>query len=75
MNFFNKISQDIADLSLHIKRLKKANQFEVILLTGNTFADNSLFDFIAESQQLPLIKFDANEFVELGEDLMTVIPV
>ena len=68
-NFFNKISQDISRSIVTYKRLKKGKSPEVILLTGNTFADNSLFDFIAESQQLPLIKFDANEFVELGEDL------
>ena len=68
-NFFNKISQDITRSIVTYKRLKKGKSPEVILLTGNSLTDNSLLDFIAESQQLPLVRFDAKEFVELGEDL------
>lgn len=64
-NFFNKIGQEISRSIVTYKRLKKGKAPECILATGNSIASNSLAEFLSESQQLPVLKYDPLDTLQL----------
>ena len=61
-NYYNKIGQEISRSLVTYKRLKKGKYPEIIILTGLAAKDPKITEFLANSQEVPVILFDPDVF-------------